>query len=601
MKRFVLSAGLLLAVMLAQAQAQQDPDDQYVIIYSLMQQADAHENSGEPQQALPQYVEAQAELQKFQKLFPDWYTNIVAFRLNYLAQKIVEASAKVPATNVVVQTNAIPATQNDLEAQLSALHDQVQTLQADNTTLEAKLKEALASQPAMIDARELAKAQAQIESLMKENDLLRTSLAQGKTNGVAQSLEQVQQQLAEAMQKLAGQTARADKLAMENQSLQAKVQSLQTGANDAEALREENQVLKKQIADLKSGATASFAISDTSQELARARTQIARLQSEAEVNWLEKSALENRVQQLQSQTMTATQPPPSASPDQAEYEKRIQALTQERDDLLEKLGEANKKIYGNKGQNAAAQIDELGREVETLRARISVDEAQVIPYTPEELALFKQPSPQLANPEAATKSVRELPIDTAALAAEAQNYFSERQFDKAEADYLQILQRDKNNALALANLSAIELELNKLDDAEKYIRAALAQNPNDAYDLSILGHLQFLQGKYDDALDTLGRAAKIDSQNAEIQNYLGVTLAQKGLRAQAETALRKAVQIDPNYGPAHNNLAVIYLNQQPPLVELARWHYEKALAVGQPHNPDLEKALNDKGAPVDSQ
>jgi Flp pilus assembly protein TadD len=230
-----------------------------------------------------------------------------------------------------------------------------------------------------------------------------------------------------------------------------------------------------------------------------------------------------------------------------------------------------------------------------------VDEAQVIPYTPEELALFKQPSPQLANPEAATKSVRELPIDTAALAAEAQNYFSERQFDKAEADYLQILQRDKNNALALANLSAIELELNKLDDAEKYIRAALAQNPNDAYDLSILGHLQFLQGKYDDALDTLGRAAKIDSQNAEIQNYLGVTLAQKGLRAQAETALRKAVQIDPNYGPAHNNLAVIYLNQQPPLVELARWHYEKALAVGQPHNPDLEKALNDKGAPVDSQ
>ena len=135
----------------------------------------------------------------------------------------------------------------------------------------------------------------------------------------------------------------------------------------------------------------------------------------------------------------------------------------------------------------------------------------------------------------------------------------------------------------------------------EYIRAALAQNPNDAYDLSILGHLQFLQGKYDDALDTLGRAAKIDPQNAEIQNYLGVTLAQKGLRAQAETALRKAVQIDPDYGPAHNNLAVVYISQQPPLVELARWHYEKALAVGQPRNPDLEKVLSEKGAPVDSQ
>jgi tetratricopeptide (TPR) repeat protein len=360
-------------------------------------------------------------------------------------------------------------------------------------------------------------------------------------------------------------------------------------------------LLKKQIADLKSGATATFAASDMSQQLAHERAQVARLQKEAEVGALEKSALENRVQQLQSQTMTLAQPPPPATPNQAEYEKRIQELTRERDDLQEKLGEANKQIYGNKGLNVAAQIDELSQEVETLRARVSVDEAQVIPYTPEELALFKQPSPQLVNPQAGKASVHELPADSAALAAEAQNYFSQGQFAKAESDYLQILQRDKNNNIALANLAAIEIELNRLDDAEKHIRAALAQNPQDAYDLSILGHLQFLQGKYDDALNTLSNAAKLDPLNPEIQNYLGVTLAQKGLRAQAETALRKAVQIDPNYGPAHNNLAVIYLSQQPPMVELARWHYEKALAAGQPRNPDLEKALAAKGAPVDSQ
>jgi Tfp pilus assembly protein PilF len=60
---------------------------------------------------------------------------------------------------------------------------------------------------------------------------------------------------------------------------------------------------------------------------------------------------------------------------------------------------------------------------------------------------------------------------------------------------------------------------------------------------------------------------------------------------QAETALRKAIQIDPNYAAAQNNLAVIYLSQKPPLVQLARWHYQKALDAGQPRNPDLEKAL----------
>ena len=108
--------------------------------------------------------------------------------------------------------------------------------------------------------------------------------------------------------------------------------------------------------------------------------------------------------------------------------------------------------------------------------------------------------------------------------------------------------------------------------------------------------MKFRQEKYDEALDALSRAAKLDPQNPEIENYLGVTLSHKGLRQQAETALRKAIQLDPNYAAAHNNLAAIYISQTPPLVELARWHYQKALAAGQPRNPELEKALDVDGA-----
>jgi Tfp pilus assembly protein PilF len=66
------------------------------------------------------------------------------------------------------------------------------------------------------------------------------------------------------------------------------------------------------------------------------------------------------------------------------------------------------------------------------------------------------------------------------------------------------------------------------------------------------------------------------------------------MRGPAETALRKAIQLEPNYPAAHNNLAVIYASQQPPLVELARWHYQKALAAGHAKNPDLEKMLSPK-------
>ncbi|MFZ0825888.1 MAG: hypothetical protein WAO02_00555, partial [Verrucomicrobiia bacterium] len=195
MKRLV--ALLVLAVVLLPAARAQSggPDDQYVVIYSLMQQADASDSSGQPRQALAQYLDVQAELQKFGKIYPDWNPRIVNFRLNYLAEKIAEVTVKLPvATNLPpVVTAAAPAASGavpptvpstafaDLQAQLGALHDQVQQLSADNSTLQSKLHEALGAQPAAIDPRELARAQEKIRSLMKENDLLQASLSQGKT------------------------------------------------------------------------------------------------------------------------------------------------------------------------------------------------------------------------------------------------------------------------------------------------------------------------------------------------------------------------------------------------------------------------------------
>ena len=96
MKRLVALLILILAALLPQARAQQGPDDQYIIIYSLMQQADTLNNSGQSRQALDQYVQVQGELQKFQNVYPDWSPRIVNFRLKYLAEKIAEVTAKLP-------------------------------------------------------------------------------------------------------------------------------------------------------------------------------------------------------------------------------------------------------------------------------------------------------------------------------------------------------------------------------------------------------------------------------------------------------------------------------------------------------------------------
>ena len=269
MKRLIALLILILAARLPPARAQQGPDDQYIIIYSLMQQADTLDSSGQPRQALAQYIQVQDELQKFQKVYPDWSPRIVNFRLKYLAEKIAELTAKLP---VIPQSGTPPpappppgaassTSATDLEAQFGALHEQVQKLQVDNTTLQAKLQEALAAQPAAVDARELTQARAKIRSLMKENDLLKVSLSQGKAGtaigpAVAESdaLKLAELALAEANQKLAGQTARADKLALENQALQSRVQALLASPETIQALREENALLKKQIADFKAAA-----------------------------------------------------------------------------------------------------------------------------------------------------------------------------------------------------------------------------------------------------------------------------------------------------------------------------------------------------------
>ena len=590
--RSFLMATLMLFSLLMSARAQMEADEKYIAIYGVVQQAENLAGTGEPRQALARMTEAQAQLQQFQKLFPSWNPGIIIYRLDDLTKKIAGlktqlAAASTPAPAVTATPGSSTAEAAKLAAEVEPLRAQLTAVQSENQTLQAKLKEALASQPAAIDADELARAQEQIRSLMKENDLLKASESLGKNGGPAtNAISQLRQQLADAFKKYSEERARTEKLVAENTALQRDLK--RAGAQDATALdllHSENDRLKAQLAALQSAANDAAAAKELAAKLKDARTQIASLQSAATASSLEKGALENKVKQLSSEVATLRA---------ANYEGRLRDLAEQRDELAKQLAASKKTTQ----KGADAQIAALNNEMQTLRARLAVSEAKTVPYTSDELALFRQTTPRPST-EPIKRSIRELPNGTAELVVSAQQHFARREFSQAEADYGKILERDQNNGLALANLATIELQQDKLADAEKHLNAALAQSPDDAYNLSTLGYLKFRQGKYDDAFDVLSRAAKIDPNNPEIQNYLGVTLSHKGLRVQAETALRKAIQLNPLYAPAHNNLAVVYLNQTPPSPLLARWHYQKAIASGQPRNADLEKLLAEKGAPVD--
>ncbi len=99
---------LLLAVCVARAAG---PEDDYVTIYGIINDADHLSQNGKTAQAHDKYLEAWRELNALQKANPNWNTQIVAYRLNDLAEKITAAEKpQVPATSEMPAAKANAAT-----------------------------------------------------------------------------------------------------------------------------------------------------------------------------------------------------------------------------------------------------------------------------------------------------------------------------------------------------------------------------------------------------------------------------------------------------------------------------------------------------------
>lgn len=672
----------------------QSADDQYMRVYGLIQQGDALNEGGQTRDALAKYAEAQTNLWHFERSFPDWNAQVIKFRENYLTKQIADLGAKVsqqvatnsvPETAPAVSNTGVVVTKSEEDARLNALRIQVSTLEMEKQNLEAKLKEAFAMQPAAADPGELAKAEENVRALQKENDLLKTTLAQAQSTKVAptdtkavaelkQKLEESNQKLQEATEKtarlsqihardLAIAQEKSKSLQLENDLLKTKLAEAQTAAatsgdNKAAedlkrqleesnqrlaeanqraarlaaekqaalqpkpvsenpvdaALRAENDTLRQQLARLKMPEKSSTNPGDLQQQLAEARAEIAALQSDAEILQLEKMALANRDAQpvLSSNAVVAARPPaakkvqpvtktgnpqpvivPKATVAPEKLAKasavtsppiiKNQNSASQRDEQLKQ--ELLKKLATSQQQPADQKTTETANSAAPIPSRNKSEEAASVPK-PEEMAMFKEPAASLS-----TNFTKLSSAQASQILSDAQGYFASGQLNQAEQSYLQVLRDFPTNVLVLADLAAIEIELNQLAQAEQHVQQAMKFAPNDAYSISVLGNLRLHQENYPAALDALNRAAKINPDDARIQNYLGVTLSHMGRRTEAEAALRKAVQLDPKYGGAHNNLAVLYLTEQPPFVGLARWHYQKALAAGFPRNPEFEKAL----------
>ncbi len=585
------------------------PDDQFIRVYNLIQQADSLRANGQTDEARQRYLEAQGALDKLAADYPGWNTNIISYRRRYIAERMgplpttaVPAAAPSATTPAVATPGTTPAP--ELQAsQLAALNEEVGRLRADNQTLQAKLREALSAQPAAVDPRELAQAQERLRTLEKDNALLKVTTQQQQEKLASgpdlTALAEAHKRLEAADRVLTRQSKELASLTEAKAALEARLKQA-SPATPAPARGAEPP------APSAAGATAAGGqVTELQTQLRKAQSDLTNAQAENGVLKSEKATLERRVAELSKPSASATgttvaqepvKPARKTRAARAAEKAQLQEVERERDELRKRVFLLTRQLENRKLGRGSAQGDALTEELAIARARLEVYEATPVPYSPEELALLHQ-TPVVGDQTESnllSKHPRRLPPEAAALVAEAKSAFGAQRFAEAEQKYQAALKLDEKNLGMLTDLAATQVEAGHLNAAEVTVQRALNVDPNYEPALSVLGLVRIKQHRIDQALNTLSRAAQLDPDDAQTQNYLGSVLLDKGQLRPAEAALRRAVRLVPGYGEAHVNLAVLYTLQKPPFLELARWHYQKALEAGCPRNPHLDSVFKAK-------
>ncbi len=95
--------------------------------------------------------------------------------------------------------------------------------------------------------------------------------------------------------------------------------------------------------------------------------------------------------------------------------------------------------------------------------------------------------------------------------------------------------------------------------------------------------------RFQDAKDYCEKSLSSQPKSVDINYLLGVIFNRLSEKVKAISCYHAALQLDPNYFPALNNLAVIYLEQQN--ISAAKHYFEQALRQD-PENQSIQHTLN---------
>ncbi len=197
--------------------------------------------------------------------------------------------------------------------------------------------------------------------------------------------------------------------------------------------------------------------------------------------------------------------------------------------------------------------------------------------------LFLLAKENTSNPEAAHK-----------VATEATKQYAQQKFEDAEKGFQEALRLDPKNVEYLNRLASIKTRLGKSPEAEALLKESLQCQLENPTAWLLFGMNQLEEHQNEKAFASLVQAVLYDTKNARAQNYLGIAAQRNHWNDISGSSLRKAVELDPNYADAQFNLAVYYLQLTPPLIEVARRHYQRALDLGTPHDPKIDEIMKKK-------
>ena len=475
-------------------------------------------------------------------------------------EKLSDRIARLEAENEVFQDENTRLV-GKLEKAASYISESKKALSAtdeDRRNVAAQRDKALArikNNDGELDALKVEKAALQKQLATQKPDLERLAKLESENKDLAQRLVASEKKLAEA--------SNADGLSKA----------------EAEGLQEEIGLLQDRLAASRQDLVARDAsVKSLMAQLDEATGELARLRLNPEPSE-EQKRLFTESQLLRQIVLRQIH-------EQSERTQVVSDLEKE----LERLQVQSEALASSLGILASSPPVVKDEEQARFRDPIIILEDPEVEVASLSLTVVK-PSNPASTPRQYSGGADALTGDTKKLAVEAASLAKQRRFTDAEKKYQQVVDAAPKNHFALANLAVTQIQSGKLSAAQVALEKALSLKPDYTFASVKLANVYCRQDRFDDSIAILNRVILADPKNAVAHNYLAIALGKKGDTAKAEESFRESLAIDPNYANAHFNLAVMYANAEPPSLQLAKKHYEKAKALGAEPDSVLERRL----------